>query len=148
MITSLSVSNRGFTIMSVAEERWLSMEDICKHLGVSNDTVYKWIDRFKHGGIEALKEQKGRGSKAKLPQDQHNAFREAVLDLQNHRHGGRIKGLDVLELMQEKFGIKCSLDTVYRALAKVDLVWISTRSKHPKTDFIAQDAFKKTSEKK
>jgi len=25
-------------------DRWLSMEDICKHLGVSNDTVYKWIE--------------------------------------------------------------------------------------------------------
>jgi len=22
------------------------MKEICKHLGVSNDTVYKWIDKF------------------------------------------------------------------------------------------------------
>ncbi len=29
------------------EDRWLSIADICEHLGVSNDTVYKWID--KHG---------------------------------------------------------------------------------------------------
>jgi excisionase family DNA binding protein len=29
------------------EDRWLSMTEICQHLGVSNDTVYKWID--KHG---------------------------------------------------------------------------------------------------
>lgn len=29
------------------EDRWLSMAEICQHLGVSNDTVYKWID--KHG---------------------------------------------------------------------------------------------------
>ena len=29
------------------EDRWLSITEICKHLGVSNDTVYKWID--KHG---------------------------------------------------------------------------------------------------
>lgn len=27
------------------EDRWLSVEDICKHLGVSKDTVYKWIDQ-------------------------------------------------------------------------------------------------------
>ena len=25
------------------EERWLNMEEICKHLSVTNDTVYKWI---------------------------------------------------------------------------------------------------------
>ncbi len=27
-------------------DRWLSMKEICKHLGVSDDTVYKWISRY------------------------------------------------------------------------------------------------------
>ncbi|MET0064820.1 MAG: helix-turn-helix domain-containing protein [Candidatus Thiodiazotropha sp.] len=27
------------------EDRWFSITEICKHLGVSNDTVYKWIDK-------------------------------------------------------------------------------------------------------
>lgn len=26
------------------EDRWLSINEICKYLGVSNDTVYKWIE--------------------------------------------------------------------------------------------------------
>ena len=26
-------------------DRWLSVDDICAHLGISRDTVYKWIDR-------------------------------------------------------------------------------------------------------
>jgi len=25
--------------------RWLSVDEICQYLGVSNDTVYKWIDK-------------------------------------------------------------------------------------------------------
>jgi DNA binding domain, excisionase family len=25
------------------EERWLSMDEICKHLGISRDTTLKWI---------------------------------------------------------------------------------------------------------
>ena len=29
------------------EDRWLSIGEICKYLGVSNDTVYKWIDKYK-----------------------------------------------------------------------------------------------------
>jgi len=33
--------------MAGMEDRWLSITEICKYLGVSNDTVYKWID--KHG---------------------------------------------------------------------------------------------------
>ena len=32
------------------EDRWLSITEICKYLGVSNDTVYKWIDK---GGMPA-----------------------------------------------------------------------------------------------
>ena len=31
--------------MIETEDRWLSINEICKHLGVSKDTVYKWIDR-------------------------------------------------------------------------------------------------------
>ena len=31
--------------MTEMEDRWLSINEICKHLGVSNDTVYKWIDK-------------------------------------------------------------------------------------------------------
>jgi excisionase family DNA binding protein len=27
------------------DDRWLSVDDICIHLGISRDTVYKWIDR-------------------------------------------------------------------------------------------------------
>lgn len=27
------------------EDRWLSVEEIGKYLGVSNDTVYRWIDK-------------------------------------------------------------------------------------------------------
>jgi excisionase family DNA binding protein len=31
--------------MSETEDRWLSIREICEHLGVSSDTVYKWIDK-------------------------------------------------------------------------------------------------------
>jgi len=31
--------------MAEMEDRWLSISEICKYLGVSNDTVYKWIDK-------------------------------------------------------------------------------------------------------
>ena len=26
------------------DDRWLSVDEICAHLGVSRDTVYKWIE--------------------------------------------------------------------------------------------------------
>ncbi len=31
--------------MSDSEDRWRSVVEICQYLGVSNDTVYRWIDK-------------------------------------------------------------------------------------------------------
>lgn len=31
--------------MTEIEDRWLSISEICSYLGISNDTVYKWIDK-------------------------------------------------------------------------------------------------------
>lgn len=31
--------------MTNMNDRWLSISEICEHLGVSSDTVYKWIDK-------------------------------------------------------------------------------------------------------
>lgn len=31
--------------MGEMTDRWLSISDISQYLGVSNDTVYKWIER-------------------------------------------------------------------------------------------------------
>jgi excisionase family DNA binding protein len=28
-------------------ERWLSVEEIAKHLGVSKETIYRWVERQK-----------------------------------------------------------------------------------------------------
>jgi transposase len=49
--------------------------------------------------------------------------------------------------MKSKFGIEPSKSSVYNALKRVDLVWITGRSIHPEADKEAQEAFKKTSEK-
>jgi excisionase family DNA binding protein len=31
--------------MADLEDRWLSVDEMAKYLGVSNDTVYRWIDK-------------------------------------------------------------------------------------------------------
>jgi excisionase family DNA binding protein len=31
--------------MATLEDRWLSLNEICEYLGVSSDTVYKWIEK-------------------------------------------------------------------------------------------------------
>lgn len=31
--------------MTDTDDRWLSLNEICNYLGVSNDTIYKWIGK-------------------------------------------------------------------------------------------------------
>ena len=108
-------------------------------------TLMNWVKQFKTEGLEGLKDKPGRGAKPFLPAEDREAFRQAVLELQESRKGGRIRGNDVLELMKTKYGIDPSLRTVYDTLKKAELVWITGRSIHPKADLEAQEAFKKTS---
>lgn len=33
--------------MANIDDRWLSVDEICNHLGISKDTAYRWIDKQK-----------------------------------------------------------------------------------------------------
>ncbi|MBT3276100.1 MAG: helix-turn-helix domain-containing protein [Spirochaetales bacterium] len=61
--------------MSDLEDRWLSVDEICRYLGVSKDTVYKWIGKhempahrmgrlwkFKKDQVDAWVEARGAAS--------------------------------------------------------------------------------------
>ncbi len=109
-------------------------------------SLMRWVKRFRIEGFEGLKDKPGRGAKPFLPEEHRAAFRQAVLELQENRSGGRIRGSDVLELMRTKYGVDPALSTVYNTLKRAGLVWITGRSIHPKADMEAQEAFKKTSE--
>lgn len=111
-------------------------------------TLMNWVKQFKAEGLEGLKDKPGRGAKPFLPEEHRLAFRQAVLELQENRTGGRIRGSDVLDLMRTKYGVDPSLRTVYDTLKRAELVWITGRSIHPKADLEAQEVFKKTSETK
>ncbi len=114
-------------------------------LCVHENTVKRWLKSFSKNGLEALKEGVGRGAKRKIPKEQEEIFRSAILELQARRKGGRIRGSDVLSLMKEKFGIDCSLDTAYESLKRANFVWITSRSKHPHASQEEQEDFKKNS---
>jgi len=60
----------GTDKMAKMEDRWLSVGDICKHLGISSDTAYRWIDRF---GMPAYR----MGRLWKFKKDQVDAWVEA-----------------------------------------------------------------------
>src|SRR5262249_21653876 len=99
-------------------------------------------------GIDGIKEKPGRGKKPFILDSESAAFRAAVLELQEERSGGVIIGKDVLQLMKDKYGIKCSLKSAYNHLKRARLVWISARSRHPNSNPEEQEEFKKNFAKK
>jgi len=120
-----------------------SVQEASRAVKVSRNAVYTWLRAFKNRKIDGLKEAGGRGAKLKLPISEHEAFRQAVLKLQEDLPGGRLKGQEILELMQREFGVTCTRRSVYNHLKRANLVWVSARSKHPKSDLEIQDKYKK-----
>lgn len=104
--------------------------------------------KFRESGIEGLRDKYGGGAQPHIPPEDHKSFQDAVLKMQADRRGGRIRGKDVKALIEERYGITPSMSSVYETLKRVGLVWITSRSQHPKVDNEAQEALKKTSRKK
>ena len=123
-----------------------SFTDIAQMVRINLRTLQNWISNFKKNGLEGLKDKPGRGAKPHLKDEDREAFKAAVLELQMNKKGGRIRGKDVLELMRSKFGIEPSKSSVYDTLKRVDLVWITGRSMHPEANLEEQETFKKTLE--
>lgn len=50
ILMDLSIAVTGFRRQHTGkaekdmEDRWLSVDEICKYLGISRDTIYKWIE--------------------------------------------------------------------------------------------------------
>lgn len=125
-----------------------SFTKAAKAVMVSYRSLMNWVNNFKEHGIKGLEDKGGRGVKPMLSYEEEAAFKQAVLELQDNRKGGRVRGKDIMELMKKKYGIDPCLNTVYNTLKRVGLVWITGRSVHPKVDVEAQESFKKTSKKK
>lgn len=120
-----------------------SVQEASRAVKVSRNAVYTWLRAFRNKKLDGLKEKEGRGAKLKLPTSEHEAFREAVFKLQENRSGGRLKGQEILDLMENDFGITCTKRSVYNHLKRANIVWVSARSKHPKSDLEMQEEYKK-----
>src|SRR3990167_6784398 len=118
-----------------------SVQEAADAVKVSRNTVYVWLRKFKKNDLNGLKEKGGRGAKLKIPMSESEAFRNAVLELQKGRSGGRIKGQDVLDMMKSKFGVTCTKRSAYYHLKRANLVWVSARSQHPNADPLKQEEF-------
>lgn len=122
--------------------------EIINTFQITFPTLREWLLRFISDGVEGLREKPGKGRKKKLSSDQEEEFRKEVELLQELREGGRIRGQDIQVLLREKFCVDHALPSVYHVLERCGLSWISSRSKHPKSNPGIQEDFKKNFKKK
>lgn len=106
-------------------------------------TIGEWYKRFIDRGIEGLINQPRSGRNPNLLKENQKAFLKELDKLQSEKVGGRIVGEDIKQMLQEKFNADYHVNSVYRLLDKLDIVWITGRSIHPKADSKKQEKFKK-----
>ena len=113
-------------------------------LCISHHTLNSWLSWYQEEGAERLRSKvRGRGAKPKISV-QKEKLQQDILELQSTRNGGRIIGSDIQEMIRKNYHVKYHNNYIYELLEKLGLSWISSRSKHPKSDPVAMDAFKKT----
>jgi transposase len=105
-------------------------------------TIKSWLDSFVFFDYEGLIEREGRGRKPRLPPEKEEAFKDSLDKMQENRGGGRVTAYDIQDLLAKEFDCCYSLSGVYALLDRLNIVWISGRSKHPKHSQEAIDQFK------
>lgn len=116
---------------------------IAKILNVSRRLVNEWISKYLSGDFDALALKKATGQPSRLNQLQKDQLKKYVIDSAVKENGGRLMGKDIQKYIHETFEVSYCVRNIYRLMKELDLVWITSRSKHPKQNLEAQEAFKK-----
>jgi transposase len=111
----------------------------------SRAALHTWLNWLREeGGLEHLVGfVKGRGRKSKVFSIGEEEIRLSIEKLKEERRGGRTTGKDIQQMLKNKWGIQYELSSIYVLLKRLSIVWITSRSQHPKADIQAQEEFKK-----
>jgi len=130
-------------------QRGMSHRQTAKILQISTVSIQNWVNRFRNTGVEGVKDQTSNcGRNQILPKNKEKELKELVLKEQKKLIGGRLIGDDIIKLIKKKYGITYSSSGVYSLMARIGLVWISSRSQHPKANKKKQKNLKKASLKR
>ena len=121
-----------------------SYQETADMLKLNISTTKRLIRRFAAEGLDGLRNKPGRDRKRKVPENQNDKLKKIVLNMQDKCNGGRVIGKDIQNVMSKEFNAKYTLTTVYNTLHRIGCVWITARSKHPKSSIDEQQDFKKT----
>ena len=137
-------ARRRLRLMALAHlKEGKSCVEVASALRVTRHAVMRWVQWFDAGGMARLAGMPHDWSTQRLPKDQEERFRQALEELQRARGGGRVRGEEIRQLLDEQFGVAYSLNGVYDLMKRLNMVWISARAISPYADPVAQAEFKK-----
>lgn len=125
-------------------QRGLSTENVAKIVGYPRQTIWEWVQWYNEEGLPKLQARpSNRGRKTKLTPEQEASLKGELTKLQDARSGGKVTGADISKHIEKLWGVHFAQGSIYTVLKRLDLVWITGRSNHPKADPKAQEIFKK-----
>jgi transposase len=122
-----------------------TLKEISEVLKIHWKSIQTWLRKFRELGIDGLYVKTTRDKPSKLTKDIADWLVKFINKLSSSDIGGHITGKQLQCILFEQFGLNCCLKTVYNFLHHLNFSWISSRSKHPKSDKEAQENYKKIS---
>ena len=125
----------------------MSREAAARLGGMDRQTLRDWVHAFNAGGVDALINDTSPGRPCKLTVEQKGEIRELVEKGPDFETDGivRWRCADLARIVQQRFDITVSDDTIGRLLHELGFSHISVRPQHPKQKEGAIETFKKTS---
>jgi len=109
--------------------------DIQHAIARSRGFVQRWCYTYRDHDLDAMHPIKQPGKPITLPSEQHESFRQRVLDGPTEEDGVcALRGTDIIRILEQEFGVSYKLSGVYDLLARLGLVVLSPRPQHRKND--------------
>lgn len=109
--------------------------DIAERVGRSRRFVQRWCYAYRDHGLDGLEPKPQSGRPPTLPEEQHKAFKQRILDGPTEADGVcTLRGVDAQRILQDEFGVSYSLNGVYELMHRLNLSVLVPRPEHRKAD--------------
>jgi transposase len=124
-----------------------SREAAARAAGMDRQTLRDWVHRYNEEGLAGLRDRARSGRRPRLTPEQEAELATAVERGPDPDREGvvRWRRVDLQALIETRFAVHLHERSVGKVLRRLGFARLSVRPKHPLSDPVAQDAFKKAS---
>ena len=118
--------------LALAIDGWTATK-ISLKLDVTRQSVFRWVSWYNDAGEDGLWDKKRVAREKRLSKAQADDLKKIIIAGPSKESGlSRFRGIDIVEILREKYQIEYSLSSVYRMLEEMGLSHIKPRPLHPK----------------